>query len=162
MFDVDLAAPFALGLVAAFNPCGFAMLPTYLAYFIGLEDETDDQSVAGNVMRGLMVGGVMTLGFVAVFGTFGFATSHLVSRSLISEWLPWFTIIVGILMVPLGIAMLFGFELNLRMPRMNKGTGSRQLRSVFAFGVSYAVVSLGCTAPLFLIQVVGSFTREGV
>ncbi len=162
MFDVALTPAFALGLIAAFNPCGFAMLPTYLAYFMGLEDDTDDPSVAGNVARGLTVGAVMTLGFVAVFGTFGFVTSHLVSQSVISEYLPWFTIVVGILMVPLGIAMLFGFELNLRLPRMNRGTGSRQLRSVFVFGVSYAVVSLGCTAPLFLITVVGSFTREGV
>ena len=28
----------ALGMVATVNPCGFAMLPAYLSYFLGLED----------------------------------------------------------------------------------------------------------------------------
>ena len=37
MIDVDLAFPLAAGLIAAFNPCGFAMLPAYLAYFLGHE-----------------------------------------------------------------------------------------------------------------------------
>ena len=41
---------------------------------------------------------------------------------------------------------------------MNKGTGSRELPSVFMFGVSYAVVSLSCTAPLFINNVVASFS----
>ncbi len=162
MFDVALSVPFTLGLIAAFNPCGFAMLPTYLAYFMGIDDKSDDQTLAGNVMRGLLVGAVLTLGFVAVFGTFGFITSNLVSQGTISSKLPWFTLAVGILMIPLGIAMLFGYEINLRLPKMNKGTGSRELGSVFMFGVSYAVVSLGCTAPIFIINVVGSFTRDGV
>ena len=52
-FDL-LAFPFAAGLVAAFNPCGFAMLPTYLTYFLGLEDE--NTSVAKSVLRGASVG----------------------------------------------------------------------------------------------------------
>ena len=27
-----LAFPFSVGMLAAFNPCGFAMLPTYIGY----------------------------------------------------------------------------------------------------------------------------------
>lgn len=162
MGDLDLAFPFSLGLVAAFNPCGFAMLPTYLAYFVGLEDDSDDQTVAGNVVRGTIVGLVMTLGFVAVFGTFGFVTSHLLSQGTVAERLPYVTIAVGVLLVPLGIAMILGFEPNFRLPKLNKGTGDRQLTSVFVFGISYAVVSLSCTAPLFLAAVAGSFTDDGV
>ena len=34
MLDVDLAFPLSAGLVAAFNPCGFAMLPAYVSYFL--------------------------------------------------------------------------------------------------------------------------------
>ena len=33
-----LAFPFSVGMLAAFNPCGFAMLPTYIGYFIGTGD----------------------------------------------------------------------------------------------------------------------------
>lgn len=162
MIDVDLAFPFSAGLVAAFNPCGFAMLPTYLAYFLGLEDPDADPSVAGNILRGLVVGLTMTAGFFLVFGTFGIVTSHLVSRSFINERIPWVTLVLGVLMIPFGIAMLRGFEPKVGLPRMNRGTGSRQLGSVFLFGVSYAVVSLGCTTPIFITAVVTSFTSDGL
>lgn len=162
MIGIDLAFPFAAGLVAAFNPCGFAMLPTYLAYFMGLEDAEARSGPARNVLRGLTVGLVMTAGFFAVFGAFGLVTSHLVSRSVINEWIPWATLVLGVLMVPLGVAMLAGFEPKLRLPRMERGTGNRQLSSVFLFGTSYATVSLTCTTPVFMTAVVSSFTRDGI
>jgi len=162
VIDVDLAFPFSAGLVAAFNPCGFAMLPTYLAYFVGLEDRDADQGVAGNVLRGLSVGLTLTAGFFVVFGAFGLVTSHLVSRSFINEKVPWITLVVGVLMVPLGIAMLRGYEPKIGLPRMNKGTGSRQLGSILLFGISYAVVSLSCTTPIFITAVVTSFTSDGI
>ena len=41
-----LAYPFSLGLVAAFNPCGFALLPAYLGYFIGVESTDRPTSVS--------------------------------------------------------------------------------------------------------------------
>jgi cytochrome c-type biogenesis protein len=162
VIDVDLAFPFSAGLVAAFNPCGFAMLPTYLAYFLGLEDTDTDQGIAGNILRGLAVGLTMTAGFFLVFGTFGIVTSHLVSRSFINERIPWVTLVLGVLMIPFGIAMLRGYEPKVGLPRMNRGTGSRQLGSVFLFGISYAVVSLGCTTPIFIAAVVTSFTSDGL
>ena len=160
--ELALSFPFSLGMVAAFNPCGFAMLPTYLSYFLGLEsgDETADDPAAllRNVVRALIVGAVLTLGFMAVFGTVGLLVETVVNQGTIFERVPYFTVAFGVLVIPLGIAMLFGFNPVLRLPKMNKGTGSRELPSIFMFGVSYAVVSLSCTAPLFLTQVVGSFT----
>ena len=60
MFDIDLARPLTLGLVAAFNPCGFAMLPAYVSYFLGLESD-DETNVARNVLRALVVAVTMTL-----------------------------------------------------------------------------------------------------
>ena len=30
---------FTAGLLSTVNPCGFAMLPAYLSFFMGLEDE---------------------------------------------------------------------------------------------------------------------------
>ena len=35
--DAPLALAFTAGMVATVNPCGFAMLPAYLSYFLGLE-----------------------------------------------------------------------------------------------------------------------------
>ena len=36
MIDAPLGLAFAAGLVATINPCGFAMLPAYLSFFLGL------------------------------------------------------------------------------------------------------------------------------
>ena len=35
-----------LGMVATVNPCGFAMLPAYLSYFLGLEGEDAGEAEA--------------------------------------------------------------------------------------------------------------------
>ena len=67
----EFAWPFGLGIFAAFNPCGFAMLPAYLSYFLGIESKENDQRRLTTVARGLIVGLIMTMGFIAVFGTFG-------------------------------------------------------------------------------------------
>lgn len=48
--------------MAAFNPCGSALMPTYMALFLG--DRSTRRSV---VARVLVVGGAVTVGFVAVF-----------------------------------------------------------------------------------------------
>ena len=48
MFSADLAFPFTLGLVAAFNPCGFAMLPVYVSFFLGKDSDT---STARNIIH---------------------------------------------------------------------------------------------------------------
>lgn len=156
-----LSIAFATGLVAAFNPCGFAMLPAYLSYFVSLES-SEEAHIGRNIFRGLVVGLTLTVGFILFFGTIGLLTSTIVSQGAIESRLSWATFIIGILMVPLGIAMLFGYEPKLLIPRLNKGGTSRQLPSIFLFGVSFAVVSLGCTAPLFFTTVVGSFESRNV
>ena len=155
------AWPFTLGLVAAFNPCGFAMLPAYLSYFLGLDGEKTEVNRLATIVRGLVVGLVMTAGFVVVFGAFGLLFETVLNQGTIFEYTGYFTAGIGILMVPLGVTMLMGKEITLRLPKMNRGTSNRQLSSVFMFGVSYAVISLSCTIGLFLTAVTASFTTDG-
>lgn len=161
MIDWGLAS-FALGagLVAAVNPCGFAMLPAYLSYFLGL-DSDDDTSTNHNILRAIVVALTLTAGFVLFFTIIGILTQTVIDAGTIERRIPYATFGFGILLVPLGIAMFLGFEPKLSLPRMNKGTGSRELPSIFMFGVSYAVVSLSCTAPIFFGTIIGSFTSEG-
>ncbi|MGH9112549.1 MAG: cytochrome c biogenesis protein CcdA, partial [Acidimicrobiales bacterium] len=40
MIDAPVGFAFAAGMVAAFNPCGFAMLPAYLSWFLGQSEPT--------------------------------------------------------------------------------------------------------------------------
>ncbi|MCY3968106.1 MAG: cytochrome c biogenesis protein CcdA, partial [bacterium] len=165
MFDLDLTVPFGAGLVAAVNPCGFAMLPAYLAYFLGIGTNTGtdaDSTDTRNILAGLRVGLTLTAGFVAFFGIIGALTTSLISTSTITSRGPWITLVVGGLMVLLGIAMLLGFEPKISIPRLSKGGDSRKLISIFLFGVSYAVVSLGCASPVFFGSVSGAFSTDGI
>lgn len=156
MIGADFAWAFTLGMVAAVNPCGFALLPAYLSYFLGLEDAPTD--TRASVTRSLSVGLAVTGGFVAVFGLVGLAITQLglsVSRHL--SWLPWATLVIGLAIVVLGVAMLRGFQPSVRLPKVQVGGTSRELPSMFLFGVSYAVVSLSCTLPLFLPIITRTF-----
>ncbi|HEY5698278.1 MAG TPA: cytochrome c biogenesis CcdA family protein [Acidimicrobiales bacterium] len=158
MIDAPLALAFTAGMVATVNPCGFAMLPAYLTFFLGLDAGAADADARAGVARALAVGAVVTLGFVAVFTTIGALISHL--SLAVDEWFPWMTIVVGLAVLSLGIALLGGFELRLALPHLERGGRERTLPSMFVFGVSYAVASLSCTLPVFLSVVAGTFSRS--
>ena len=155
-----IEAPFALaltaGMVATVNPCGFAMLPAYLSYFLGTDDAAETDAPA-SVLRAVAVGGLVTLGFLVVFGSVGLAVSHL--SPSIYRYLPWVTLVIGAGLVVLGIAMLRGFELNVRLPKLERGGTTRGLGSMFVFGISYAVASLSCTLPPFLAVMATTFNQ---
>ncbi len=161
MIDIGIALPFTLGIVTAVNPCGFAMLPTWLGYFIG-RDTDDTRTRPEQVMRGLVVSLTLAGAFVMVFGALGLAVTYLVSEDAVARRTPWVTVAIGAMLIPYGIAILAGRKPNLSFLQPRRGPRSRELWSVFGFGVSYAVVSIGCAAPLFLLHVAGSFRREGI
>ncbi|MDP8977837.1 MAG: hypothetical protein M3N17_04560 [Actinomycetota bacterium] len=54
--DVPLLLAFTGGLVASVNPCGFAMLPAYLSFFLGLDNAMAPAGRATAVARALRVG----------------------------------------------------------------------------------------------------------
>lgn len=66
----------AAGLVAALNPCGFAMLPAYLTLVV-VGNDGDQRSRAAAVGRALGATAAMALGFLVVFGTFGLIVAPL-------------------------------------------------------------------------------------
>ena len=142
----SLAYAFGVGMVATFNPCGFAMLPAYLSYFLGLEGEQDTAPDA-SILRALAVGASMTAGFLVVFGVLGIVLEP--ALTTINRRLPWVTILLGLVLVALGVAMLVGRTISVRLPKFGRGPESRELSSVFLFGISYALVSLSCTLSLF-------------
>jgi cytochrome c biogenesis protein CcdA len=139
---------FAAGLVAALNPCGFAMLPAYLTLVV----RGTDGGVATAVGRALAATTAMTLGFLAVFGTFGFLTVSLAST--VQQYLPYVTVVIGIVLVLLGIWLLAGRRLALLMPNGISQNASwaptSRLGSMFGYGVGYAIASLSCTIGPFL------------
>ncbi len=158
--DAPLAFAFGSGMLAAFNPCGFAMLPAYLGWFLGLDTTAaaapEDQQPG--VLRSLVVGACVTLGFVSVFAVFGILVRQF--SVAIDEFTPYLTLGLGILMVPLGLYLLSGRALKLRLPGVKRGPRDRTLPAVVLFGASYAVVSLGCTLPNFLGPIASTLNRD--
>lgn len=132
----DLALALAAGLVAAFNPCGFALLPSYLALLL---------AGPGGVGRALRLSAAMTAGFVTVFGAFGLVLSLVTAP--IQRYLPWATVVIGLVLVLLGVWLLAGRELLVRLPRLKAGGPAV---SLYGYGASYAVASLSCTIGPFL------------
>jgi cytochrome c-type biogenesis protein len=142
---------FALGMLALVNPCGFALLPAYLGYFLGTTDHGENQSRLVALNRAQVVGLSMSAGFLAVFGILGLALVGAIASFV--DYLPWVTLVLGLGLAVMGVAMLFGFQPLLSLPKLDKGTGSRSLASMFVFGVSYALASLSCTIGIFLSAV---------
>jgi cytochrome c-type biogenesis protein len=151
-----LVLAMAAGMLATVNPCGFAMLPAYLGFFLGIEG--DDRDVKTGVSRSLAVALSVSAGFLVVFSVVGLATYHL--SASVDAWTPWATIVIGIVLAGLGVAMLRGFEPVVHLPRLDRGGRTRDSRSMFVFGLSYAIASISCAFPLFAGTVVGAFRRE--
>lgn len=156
MLDAPLALAFTAGMVATVNPCGFAMLPAYLGFFVSSEE--DEPSPAAAVVRGLSVGAVVSLGFVVLFGVAGAIISW-TSLSL-QRYSAWVTIGIGIVLVLLGILFALGWEPVVKMPHLDRGGGDRTLWSMFVFGISYAIASLSCTIPVFTSVVASTFSSS--
>ena len=96
MIDAPLAFAFGTGMVATVNPCGFAMLPAYLSFFLGSEGG-GSRDVRATVQRSVGVGLSVSLGFLAVFGAVGLAIYHL--SASVDRWTPWATLVIGAVFV---------------------------------------------------------------
>lgn len=153
--DVPLGLALGAGLLAAVNPCGFALLPAYLSMLVLGEDAAPGGSLAP-VRRALALTGAMTVGFVAVFGAFGLLAAP--AADAIARRLPWVSILIGIVLVGLGGWLLAGRQLPMLMPRIATGPAvTLRFVPMVLFGAAYAVASLGCTIGPFLAVVVAGF-----
>jgi cytochrome c biogenesis protein CcdA len=159
MFDAPLAAAFTAGMIAVVNPCGFAMLPAYLGYFLGT-DRGEDGDAGVGLARALVVGGAVTAGFLVIFALAGMVVSW--TSVALGEFTPYLTVVIGAVLVVVGIAFLAGWEPKLALPRLDKGGRTRGLWSMFVFGISYAIASLSCTIGPFTAVVAQTFARSSV
>ena len=154
MNGARLTFAFTAGIVATVNPCGFAMLPAYLSFFLGIDRRAGEGSSRAGVGRALATGAVVTGGIVAVFGIVGIALSA--GLNALRDYVPWAAIVIGIGLIGLGIAILAGFRLTVILPKFERGGTGRDVRSLFLFGVSYAVASVSCGLATFLVVVTTS------
>ena len=143
----------AAGAAAAFNPCGIAMLPAYVALLLG---RGGGERVGWPA--GLAAGAAMTAGFLAVFGVAGGA--GWLALPLLAGALPYLGVAIGAALVGLGALLLAGRGvgagwLDRLGDRFTPAAGSG-LRGAFVYGLAYSLASLGCTFPLFAALVAGA------
>lgn len=157
--DLRLAYAFLAGVVAAFNPCGFALLPAYLGVYLG-----DPISGKSRLGRALAVSSAVSLSFIGVFGLIGIVVG-IASQAVVTV-MPWIGLGVGLILIASGGLALagrfpgatWGQRLADHAGKTAAGTG---LTSYGAFGIGYAFASLSCTLPIFLAVVGSTFATDG-
>jgi len=153
MSDVPVFLALAAGVLAAVNPCGFALLPAYLSLLVVADGPPARRSAA--IGRALALTAAMTVGFVVVFGAFGLALAP--TAGLVQRHLPWFTITFGLLLAVLGGWLIAGRQLPALPWKPSRApTLTRSMPSMALFGVAYALASMSCTIGPFLAIVVSS------
>lgn len=141
-----LTFAFGAGLLSPLNPCGFALLPAFLAYYLG-DDDGDGSALA----HGFAVGGAVSAGFAGVF----IAAGLLISAGLrpLITYIPWAAVVIGAGLVLLGMAMAAGRHVGVQLgERFRPGSG-RGVRPMVLFGAAYATSSLACTLAVLLAVV---------
>ena len=150
---------FIAGILAAVNPCGFVLLPTYLMYFLGLQGSDVKSTQRETLRKALKVSGSLSLGFMAVFVVAAFAANY--ATSWLTANAKYATGFFGVALIVLGAAMLFGFKLPFLSPQKLQGQKDQTVASMFVYGVAYAIASLGCTIGFFISAVFATSSGNG-
>lgn len=157
------------GMLASINPCGFVMLPGYVFYFLTTEEKKEDGAspeewaaavpIGRRLSRGLLTAAVLTAGFMALFLLAGIALS--VGVYFLVGAVPYIGLVIGVGLVVLGVLLLAGMHItfgNINLHYIRR----RTLSGMFLYGVAYALASLGCTLPVFMVVVGSTFIAGSV
>src|SRR5437870_10551488 len=97
-----LSLAFVAGLLSTVNPCGFAMLPAFLGFYIGTPEELAERSLGARMWQGLGVGTVVSVGFAAIFTTVGLVVA--VGLRSVIHVVPWAAAVTGLTLSGVGLA----------------------------------------------------------
>jgi len=149
----SLGVAFTAGMLAVLAPCALPMLPSYVAYYMNLDE--DERSLGASLGFAFTV----VTGFLIVFMVIGllpsFALNHVSSR------LEYVAPFIGALLVLIGLMSGLSDVFD-RMPAVNVSAPRRAgYRSFFLYGVGYGAASLACSLPVFILLVLQSSTAGG-
>lgn len=167
MIDLKLASlAFSAGLISFVNPCGFALLPVYITYYFKNEG-LEKASLLRRIFAALIFGLMVSLGFAAVFSLIGFIVSY-IGRGLL-RYVGWFDLSIGILLIVIGFIYLFNLNAKINISKLtNLGEKlkanklNNKYASFFLYGMGFAIASLGCTLPIFLLVVTTAIQQTGI
>src|SRR6266581_7883764 len=150
MNTVPVSIALVAGGLAVVNPCGFPLLPAFLSFYLGA-DEQQLPRAATRVLQGLLVGALVTAGFVGLFALVSLPVSFGVA--LVARAVPWAGLVTGALLAFAGLVVISGRRLPMPVHLQLPVHRERRLGAMLLFGVGYGAASLGCTLPLFLALV---------
>jgi cytochrome c-type biogenesis protein len=154
---IPLTIALVAGGLAALNPCGFPLLPAFLSFYVGAS-EGQLPRAPGRIAQGLLVGVLVTAGFLGVFALVGLPIVY--GARTVSDAVPWAGLTIGLLLAAAGVVALLGGRIALAVASPLRPGRERGVATMILFGAGYGIASLGCTLPLFL-ALVGSSLGAG-
>lgn len=149
-----LAFAFGAGLLAPVNPCGFAMLPAFLGYYVGGAspgEDTRSPSLLARLTQGFGVGAAVSAGFAGVFALAALVV--LAGLRPLVRYMPWAAVAIGVGLAALGLALVAGRHVGVRVGERLRPGQDRTYRRMAVFGAAYALASLSCTLAVLLAVV---------
>jgi cytochrome c biogenesis protein CcdA len=145
---------FAAGMLATLNPCGFVMLPAFAAFYLTAAGAEPQASAWLRLVRAVRMGLLVSIAFVVIFAAVGLVVTA--GGRVVMQWAGWAGVTVGVALAAFGLYQLVTRRsIFASMTSTVRVRRAGTTRGVVLFGVGYAVCSLGCTLPVFLV-VVGS------
>jgi cytochrome c-type biogenesis protein len=151
--DMELASlgvAFTAGMLAVLAPCALPMLPSYVAYYMNLDE--DERSLGASLGFAFTV----VVGFLVVFMVIGLLPSFALNQ--VSSRLEYVAPFIGALLMLIGLMSGLSDVFD-RMPALNVSAPRRAgYRSFFLYGVGYGAASMACSLPVFILLVLQSST----
>jgi len=159
--ELPVLFAFTAGLAALISPCGAVMLPAYVSYYLGFEEqEHSDNKVKRNIVTPLKIGFVASIGLVILFASFGMFWS--IIGQIIKDILPTIGVILGLGLALLGAYILItGKFAQIPVLTLQNYRLERTYGSIFLFGLAYGIATISCTFPIFLAIIGHALTLYG-
>ena len=170
---------FALAAVAGvttfFSPCAFPMFPGYMGLFLGMNARQSEPGAGpgyhGAARRAVFAGSVTALGMIVVFLIVGVLL--ILAASLVSGFVPYLLIAVGVVLVALGALLLTNLQYWRIVTPLQRLWARARGRSaepapvvpaamsgrafylkLFSYGMGYAAAAAGCVAPVIFSAII--------
>ena len=149
-----LGFAFTAGLLAFLSPCALPMFPSYIAYYLNLDED------ANKLGSSLIFSLSTVLGFMMVYALLGLLPTFAINVVSFSSTI--FVTIIGATLVLMGVLTGWSDKLenipvfNLKLPE------SSGVKSFIIYGFGYGFASLGCSFPVFLLLISQTSTASNL
>lgn len=147
-----LGLAFTAGFMATLAPCALPMLPSYIAYYLNLEEER-------SLKKSIIFSVTTVIGFLTLYMVIGLLPSVILNR--IATRLELVIPIIGVFLILMGVLNLFS-NLPERIPILHlKAPEKGGIGSFYIYGLGYGAASLSCSFPVFVLLVLQSASAGG-